>query len=189
MVLRLKLKLYWVLMASLQVELRHRYKFRLILDESWSFGVLGRTGRGLTEAQNVDASQIDMIVGSLSGPLCAGGGFCAGSQDIIEHQRISAAAYTFSAALPAMMATTASEALSMLQNNPDIFVACRENIKAMRAQLDPRSDWVVCTSSPENPIVLCVLKQDIINSRRLSIDEQERVLQECVDEVRHPLPC
>lgn len=167
----------------MQVELKLRYKFRLMLDETWSFGVLGRTGRGLTEAQNVDASQVDMLVGSLAGPLCAGGGFCAGSTDVVEHQRISAASYTFSAALPAMLATTASETLNMLQTTPEILVQCRENIKAMRAQLDPRSDWVHCTSSPENPILLLVLKSDIVKSRRLSIEEQDRVLQECVDEV------
>jgi 7-keto-8-aminopelargonate synthetase-like enzyme len=154
-----------------------------MLDETWSFAVLGRTGRGLTEAQNVDASQVDMLIGSLAGPLCAGGGFCAGSRDVVEHQRISAASYTYSAALPAMLATTASETLNLLQTNPDILVQCRENIKAMRAQLDPRSDWVHCTSSPENPILILVLKQDVVNSRRLSIEEQERVLQECVDEV------
>jgi 7-keto-8-aminopelargonate synthetase-like enzyme len=157
-----------------------------MLDETWSFGVMGRTGRGLTEAQNVDASQVDMLVGSLAGPLCAGGGFCAGSTDVVEHQRISAASYTFSAALPAMLATTASETLNMLQTNPDILVQCRENIKAMRAQLDPRSDWVHCTSSPENPVMLLALKPDIVNSRRLSIEEQERVLQECADEVTLP---
>ena len=171
------------LLIILQVELKFRYKFRLMLDETWSFGVMGRTGRGLTEAQNVDASQVDMLVGSLAGPLCAGGGFCAGSTDVVEHQRISAASYTFSAALPAMLATTASETLNMLQTNPDILIQCRENIKAMRAQLDPRSDWVHCTSSPENPVMLLVLKQDIVNSRRLSIEEQERIMQECVDEV------
>ncbi|KAK6608941.1 Serine palmitoyltransferase 1 [Botrytis cinerea] len=161
------------------IELKRRYKFRLMLDETWSFGVLGRTGRGLTEAQNVDASQIDMLIGSLAGPLCAGGGFCAGSNDVVEHQRITAASYTFSAALPAMLATTASETLNMLQTNPEVLVQCRENIKAMRAQLDPRSDWVHCTSAVENPVMLLVLKQDIVNSRRLSIEEQERIMQEC----------
>ncbi|KIN00972.1 hypothetical protein OIDMADRAFT_198006 [Oidiodendron maius Zn] len=164
------------------VELKHRYKFRLMLDETWSFGVLGRTGRGLTEAQNVDASQVEMLIGSLAGPLCAGGGFCAGSTDVVEHQRISAASYTFSAALPAMLATTASETISMLQSNPDILVQSRENIRAMRAQLDPRSDWVYCTSYPENPVMLLVLRPEVINSRRLSHDEQERILQDCVDE-------
>jgi 7-keto-8-aminopelargonate synthetase-like enzyme len=154
-----------------------------MLDETWSFGVLGRTGRGLTEAQNVDASQVDMLVGSLAGPLCAGGGFCAGSTDVVAHQRITASSYTYSAALPAMLATTASETLNMLQTNPEVLVQCRENIKAIRAQLDPRSDWVKCTSSIDNPVMLLVLKPDVVNSRRLSIVEQERLIQECVDEV------
>ncbi|CAK7240890.1 MAG: serine palmitoyltransferase component [Sporothrix thermara] len=164
------------------IELKEKYKFRIILDETWSFGVLGRTGRGLTEAQNVDPSQIDMIIGSLAGPLCAGGGFCAGEKDVVEHQRITAAAYTYSAALPALLATTASESISLLQSNPEIVQQCRENIKAMKAQLDPRSDWVTCTSAPENPTMILVLKPDVVRSKRLSVDDQDKLLQECVDE-------
>jgi 7-keto-8-aminopelargonate synthetase-like enzyme len=177
-----------------QIELRLRYKFRLILDETWSFGVLGRTGRGITEHQHVDPTEVDMIIGSLAGSLCAGGGFCAGSDEIVEHQRISAAAYTFSAALPAMMATSASETLAMLQTTPDLFVQLKENIKAMWAQLDPRSDWVYCTSSPENPIMILLLKKEVAASRRWSVDDQQAILQDVVDEVRlyphlrsHPL--
>lgn len=165
------------------VELKERYKFRIILDETWSFGVLGRTGRGLTEAQNVDPQQVDMIIGSLSGPLCAGGGFCAGAKDVVEHQRITSSAYTYSAALPAMLAMTASETVHLLQSNPDILSQCRENIKAMKAQLDPRSDWVMCTSAPENPIMLLVLKPDVIKARRLTVDDQERIFMECAEEV------
>lgn len=155
----------------------------MILDESWSFGVLRRTGRGVTEAQNVDPSQVDMIIGSLAGPLCAGGGFCAGSKDVVGHQRIASSSYCFSAALPAMLAVTASETISMLQTNPDILATTRENTRALRAQLDPRSDWVMCTSSIENPILFLVIKSHIVQTRRLSIEEQDRVLQDCVDEV------
>lgn len=169
--------------CHLQIQLKLRYKVRLILDETWSFGVLGRTGRGVTEQQNVNASQIDMIIGSLAGPLCAGGGFCAGSDEIVEHQRISAAAYTFSAALPAMLATTASEALLMLQTNSEMLNHLRENIKAMWAQLDPRSDWVHCTSSVDNPIMLLALKPEVVASKKLSRADQEQLLQDVVDEV------
>lgn len=165
------------------VELKERYKFRIILDETLSFGVLGRTGRGLTEAQNVDPQQVDMIVGSLSGPLCAGGGFCAGTMDVVQHQRITSSAYTYSAALPAILAMTASETVGLLQSNPDILTQCRENIKAMRAQLDPRSEWVMCTSAPDNPILLFFLKPDVVRSRKLTVDDQERILMECADEV------
>ncbi|KAK2738558.1 serine palmitoyltransferase component [Myotisia sp. PD_48] len=164
------------------IELKHRYKFRLILDEGQSFGVLGRTGRGITEHQNVDPSEVDMIVGSLAGPLIAGGGFCAGSEEIVHHQRISASAYCFSAALPAMLATTASETLALLQNSPGIIPHLRENIKLMWNQIDPRSDWVYCMSDMENPVMLLALKPEVVSSKRFSTEDQHHILQEIVDE-------
>ena len=170
-----------------QIELKLRFKFRLIVDESWSYGVLGRTGAGITEQQNIDARDVDMIIGSLAGPLCAGGGFCAGSEEIVEHQRIAAAAYTFSAALPAMLATTASEVINMLQTTPDMLLPLRDNVKTMWTQLDPRSEWVRCTSSMDNPIMILVLKSDIVSGRKLTIGDQEQIMQDVVDEVCIPL--
>lgn len=167
----------------IQVELKQRYKFRLILDETWSYGVLGRTGAGLTEHQNVDPTLVDMIIGSLAGPLCAGGGFCAGSADIVEHQRISSAAYTFSAALPAMLATTASETIALLQDNQEPIITLRDNIKVMRQQLDPRSEWIRCSSNADNAMQILVLKSEVVSARKLSVPEQEVLMQEFVDEV------
>lgn len=163
--------------------MRLKYKFRLILDETWSFGVLGRTGRGITEHQNVDAAEVDMIVGSLAGALVGGGGFCAGSEEIVHHQRISASAYTFSAALPALLSTTASATINLLQNSPEVISQLRDFTKAMRAQLDPRSDWVYCTSAPENPILILVIKPEVVTSKKLTYEDQQYLLQDVVDEV------
>lgn len=137
----------------------------------------------MTQHQGVNVREVDMLVGSLAGPVCAGGGFCAGSNEIVEHQRLSASAYTFSAALPAMLATTASEVLSMLESNTEMVNQLRENIRTMWAQLDPRSEWVRCSSASENPIVLLVLKPEVVASRKLGMSDQEQLLQEMVDEV------
>lgn len=134
----------------------------------------------------MDAAEVDMIIGSLSGPLCAAGGFCAGNEEVVEHQRISSASYTYSAALPALLSTTASETISMLQEQPDILTALRENIKAMRAQLDPRSDWVRCSSSAENPIMLLVLKDEVVESKKLTIEDENQIFRDVVDEVCFP---
>lgn len=131
----------------------------------------------------MDATEVDMIIGSLSGPLCAAGGFCAGNEEVVEHQRISSASYTYSAALPALLATTASETIAMLQEQPEIVNGLRENIKAMRAQLDPRSDWVKCTSAVDNPIMLLVLKPEVVASKNLSHEDQNQLFQDVVDEV------
>ncbi|KAH9015379.1 hypothetical protein EDB84DRAFT_1526787, partial [Lactarius hengduanensis] len=51
------------------IELKHKHRYRLILDESISFGTVGRTGHGLTELYNVPATRIDMIVGSVANGL------------------------------------------------------------------------------------------------------------------------
>lgn len=172
------------------VELKHKYKFRIVLDESWSYGVLGDCGRGVTEAQNVDANEVDMLIGSLSGPLCAGGGFCAGSPEVVEHQRIMATAYTYSAALPAILATTASETIKLLQDSPEHGTKLQENVDVMWGQFDPRNfpkqQWVVCTSSKQNPIMLFALKEELVTKYELSVKEQENIIQEFVEEVNVP---
>ena len=126
-----------------------------------------------------------MIIGSLAGPLCAGGGFCAGSAEVTEHQRISALAYTYSAALPAMLATTASETINLLQSpaGEELLGSCRELVKVMWGQLDPRSEWVRVSSVAENPMMLLVLKQEIVKARGWGAEEVDAVLGDVVDEV------
>lgn len=44
------------------VELRQRFKLRFILDESISFGTVGKNGRGLTELLNVDVSFLKFLM-------------------------------------------------------------------------------------------------------------------------------
>lgn len=165
------------------VRMKNKYKFRILLDETWSYGIVGATGRGVTEFQNVDPSHIDMIVGSLAGALVGGGGFCAGTEEVVEHQRLSSNSYTFSAALPAMLANTTSETIRMLQEQPELIGTMRENTKALRAQLDPRSEYMECTSDPENPILLVTFKQDVIVNRDLGMDDQEWLLVDIIEEV------
>lgn len=124
-----------------------------------------------------------MIVGSLSGPLIAGGGFCAGSEEIVHHQRISAAAYCFSAALPAMLSCTASETIHMFETNPSMIERLRDNVFTMRRQLDRRSDWVYCSSVDESPILYLPFKPEVVEARKLSDNDQHSLFQDIVDEV------
>ncbi|KAK6538110.1 serine palmitoyltransferase component [Orbilia ellipsospora] len=160
------------------VKLKWQYKYRLILDETNSFGVVGATGRGLTEYYNLPATEVDMICGTLSTTFVGGGGFCCGSNEIVHHQRISGLAYVFSAALPAMLATTVSEVIKMLRENPENFTdPLRENIKTFHAAL-AKTDALTVTSSVINPAISIVLN----GKREMSTDEQDRMAQDVVDE-------
>ncbi|KAK9476742.1 pyridoxal phosphate-dependent transferase [Lipomyces japonicus] len=161
------------------VELKHKYKYRIILEESWSIGVLGKTGRGLSEYYNIPATEIDFIVGSMATTMCAGGGFCAGSEYVAFHQRMSGNAYLFSASLPGYLAATASEAIAQMQLNPDLFRQLATNTRAFRAILD-KSQYVVSPSDPDSPMVHLLLTDEVLSKRQ--IDNEENLLQDIVDE-------
>ncbi|KAH6901998.1 serine palmitoyltransferase [Coprinopsis sp. MPI-PUGE-AT-0042] len=139
------------------IELKYKYKYRLLLDESYSFGSVGRTGRGLTELYNVPASKVDMLLGSCAIGLSSAGGFCAGSQIVVDHQRINGPSFVFSAAMPALLAVSASEGINIFRSTPSIFEALQDNIRAARAILE-KVDCVSVPSHPASPIVHITLK-------------------------------
>lgn len=45
------------------VDLKYKYKVRIIVDETISFGVLGKNGRGVTEYAGIDVEHVDVITG------------------------------------------------------------------------------------------------------------------------------
>ena len=98
------------------VELKNKFKFRLILDETHSIGVLGKNGRGLPEACGVSRDDVEITMGSLALSFGASGGFCVGCHDMIYHQILSSNAYVFSAALPPYCAKAASAAIKLIEN-------------------------------------------------------------------------
>ncbi|KAI0327510.1 serine palmitoyltransferase [Cubamyces sp. BRFM 1775] len=134
------------------VELKKKFKYRLILDESVSFGSVGRTGRGLTELYNVPASEVDMLVGSVANGLSSCGGFCAGSHIVVNHQRINGTSFVFSAAMPALLTVAASEGINILRNTPSILTTLQENVRAVRAILD-RVDCINIPSHPASAVI------------------------------------
>ncbi|CAG8567629.1 5870_t:CDS:10 [Paraglomus occultum] len=161
------------------IELKKKYKYRLILDESLSIGTLGRRGAGLTDYFNINSKEVDMIVGSMCNALSAAGGFCAGSCEITEHQRISGLAYCYSASLPAMLAVSATESLSILSQNPQLLVNLNENVGALKNVLE-NVKYIILDGDKDSPVIHIRLRQDVVNIA--DVEGKERALQEIVDE-------
>ncbi|OON15492.1 aminotransferase, class I/II, partial [Opisthorchis viverrini] len=114
------------------VALKYKYKVRILLDETVSFGVLGATGRGVTEYHGVDVEDIDLIAGSLETALGVCGGFCAGTAYVVGHQELSGQGYCFSASLPPMLASAATEALNKLQSEQERGTRNRKLLRLSR---------------------------------------------------------
>lgn len=58
----------------------------LLMDESCSLGVLGKTGRGLCEHLDIPRTSVEVTTSALSNSFASVGGFCAGSHEVCDHQ-------------------------------------------------------------------------------------------------------
>ncbi|XP_055596296.1 serine palmitoyltransferase 1 [Uranotaenia lowii] len=123
------------------VELRKRYKLRMFLDESLSFGVLGKNGRGLIEHFNVDKIEVDLRSAGLEWAAGTIGGFCAGTSFIVEHQRLSGLGYCFSASLPPLLTQAAISALDRFESDPKIFEELRTICRKVSQKLPTLKDF------------------------------------------------
>ncbi|KAL3155107.1 hypothetical protein ABBQ38_011167 [Trebouxia sp. C0009 RCD-2024] len=115
--------------------LKEKFKYRLVLDESLSFGVLGATGRGAAEKFGLRPGQVEIVAASMGNSLASIGGFCAGDRDIVDHQRLSGLGYCYSASLPPYLATAAICALESMQKQPDLVQRVTKNAQTMRKLL------------------------------------------------------
>src|SRR5579864_8320659 len=93
-----------------------------------------------------------MLLGSVANGLNAGGGFCAGSRVVVDHQRDNGTSFVFSASLPAILAVSASEGINILRNTPSILSTLQENVHAIRAVLE-RVECITIPSHPASPII------------------------------------
>ena len=85
-------------------------------------------------------TEVDMVCASMNTSLGSMGGFSAGKSFIIDHQRLSGLGYCFSASLPPLLATSAMEALAIMDASPQLFEQLRGNARRMRELLD---GWVL----------------------------------------------
>ncbi|GLI60858.1 hypothetical protein VaNZ11_003073 [Volvox africanus] len=123
-------------------EIKNKYKYRLMVDESHAFGVLGTTGRGACEHFGLKPGQVEIIAASMSHAMGSVGGFCVGDRDIVEHQRLSGSGYCFSASLPPYLAVAGSHMLRLLRpdksgNSPgkELMSLLQKRVRSLRDQL------------------------------------------------------
>ncbi|KAJ4976377.1 hypothetical protein NE237_001483 [Protea cynaroides] len=139
------------------VKLKENYRFRVLLDESNSFGVLGDSGRGLSEHYGVPVEKIDIITAAMGYALATDGGFCTGSVRVVDHQRLSSSGYVFSASLPPYLASAAITAIDVLEENPHLVTKLKQNIALLVEGLSDVPGLSVA-SNPQSPIVFLRLK-------------------------------
>ncbi|HHU41834.1 MAG TPA: glycine C-acetyltransferase [Fermentimonas caenicola] len=111
------------------LELAKKYDALVMVDESHSAGVVGRTGKGVSELYNV-LGEVDIITGTL-GKAFGGaiGGFTTGRKEIIDMLRQRSRPYLFSNSIPPMVAASGVEAFNMLEETNELQDKLHENVE------------------------------------------------------------
>ena len=100
------------------IEVKKRYQAWLMVDEAHSLGVLGDTGRGIAEEQNIPFSDVDIWMGTMSKTLASCGGYIAGCRQLIKLLKFKAPGFVYSVGLSAPAAAAAMESLRLMKAEP-----------------------------------------------------------------------
>ncbi|KAI0562157.1 serine palmitoyltransferase LCB1 subunit [Gracilaria domingensis] len=180
------------------VALKNKYKFRLLLDESFSIGVLGNGGRGALQQFGIARNDVEICTADLGNAVESVGGFCVGNTEVVEHQRLSGAGYCFSASQPPFLAAAATAALSVVEQEGESLVSrLRCNVKLMKSLMDmaqlKEAGWYI--DGDELSPLLFARRYDDDADGKLFTDVQKRCLNDgilvsrpvyCEDELKVP---
>ena len=116
-------------------ELAEKYDALVMVDECHSAGVVGQTGRGVTEKFNV-RGKVDIITGTLGKPFGgAVGGFTTGRKEIIAMLRQRSRPYLFSNSLPPAVVGAGLELFKMLSESNALHDKLVENVEYFRTKM------------------------------------------------------
>lgn len=155
--------------------LKEQFCYRLILDESLSFGTMGKSGRGLTEHFNLNITDIEIVLLSMDTALTSIGGVCVGSREIVDHQRLSGAGYCFSASAPPFLSAAAVVALGKLENSPSLVEVLDKKVKLLYEGLKTIKG-LTHRSALASPVMHLELKDEVSNEMEKIVE----ISKECV---------
>lgn len=146
-------------------ELANKYNAMVMIDESHSAGVVGETGRGVTELFNL-RGKFEIITGTL-GKAFGGaiGGFTTGKKEIIAMLRQRSRPYLFSNSIPPMVAAAGIKMFEMIDETNDLQDKLHENTKYFVSKMIAAGFDIKPTESAICAVMLydAKLSQDVAN--------------------------
>jgi glycine C-acetyltransferase len=151
-------------------ELARKYDALVMVDECHSAGVVGKTGRGVTELYGI-RGEVDIITGTL-GKAFGGaiGGFTTGRREIIELLRQRSRPYLFSNSLPPMITMAGIAMFDMMQQTTELQDRLHRNTDYFREEIVKAG----FTIKPSRSAIVAIMLYDA----RLSQEFATRLLQE-----------
>lgn len=137
----------------------------LIVDDAHGFGVLGSTGAGLLEAEQLEPED-SVLMGTLGKAIGTAGAFVAGSNDLIEYLIQTARPYIYTTAQPPAIAAASLASLQLVQTETwrrewlnQLIQMFRQGAKQLGLALMPSSTAIQPILIGENAQALAISQQ------------------------------
>ena len=116
-------------------QLANKYNAMIMVDESHSAGVVGDTGRGVTELYQL-RGKVEILTGTL-GKAFGGavGGFTTGKKEVIDLLRQRSRPYLFSNSLPPMVVAAGIEMFAMMDKTNELQEKLHQNTDYFREKM------------------------------------------------------
>jgi serine palmitoyltransferase len=168
-------------------KIKEEFFYRVILDETLSFGTLGKTGKGVCEHFGMDIKDFEIVNIAMDTALGSIGGVCLGSREIVDHQRLSGAGYCFSASAPPFLSASAMKALDLIKTHgAELREKLRKNADVLGeclSQIESQSKGKLTNLNKDSkfkPPVQCLALSDSSLSRADEITLIAALERECV---------
>ena len=100
------------------VDIKHRHRAFLMVDEAHSLGTMGSGGLGLQQHFDLRGSDVDIWMGTLSKALAGCGGYVAGETALVEHLKCAAPGFVYSVGIAPPVAAAALASLRLMRAEP-----------------------------------------------------------------------
>ncbi len=104
----------------------------LMVDDAHGMAVLGETGAGLCEQQNLKQDDVQILMGTLGKGFGTAGAFVSGSRELIEYLTNFARPYIYPTAMPAAIAAATLASLKIVKAEPERREHLQKLIKLFR---------------------------------------------------------
>jgi glycine C-acetyltransferase len=135
------------------VELKKKFKFRLLVDDAHGFGTLGKTGAGAGEEQGVQ-DEIDVYFATFAKSLASTGAFIASDKEIIDFLKYNMRSQVFAKSLQMQLVEGILKRLEMLRTRPEFKQKLWDNVNKLQSGLKERGFDIGTTESCVTPVYL-----------------------------------
>jgi len=135
------------------VELKKKFKFRLLVDDAHGFGTLGKTGAGAGEEQGVQ-DKIDVYFATFAKSLASTGAFIASDKEIIDFLKYNMRSQVFAKSLQMQLVEGILKRLEMLRTRPEFKQKLWDNVNKLQSGLKERGFDIGTTQSCVTPVYL-----------------------------------